>query len=181
MEFCAATEFFRLSQHRLVSVAAEETDAGVAMSVAFSASEGGRRSVSMELETCLPVRPFFLCLLRQVLFEARETLVHFLFPGGPVCYGCFPGFEFVLAGVLVPQLRASGRSLPCHQLTIEKVLGDASVFHAADVAQPSHASLFEEGEHGRDACSFEHCAVCHLVSPRLRRRGCISSSAYGNC
>ena len=26
--------------------------------------------------------------------------------------------------------------------------------------------LFEEAEHGRDACFFEHCAVCHLVSPR---------------
>ena len=78
----------------------------------------------------------------------RETLVRFLFPGGPVCGGCFPGvgvhaqcFEISLAGVLVMQLRASGWSLSCHQLTIEKVLGDAPVFHAADVAQPSHASL----------------------------------------
>ena len=34
------------------------------------------------------------------------------------------------------------------------------------MAQPSHASLFEESEHGREACSFEHCVVCHLVSPR---------------
>ena len=34
---------------------------------------------------------------------------------------------------------------------------------------PNHlmrTSLFEEGEHGRDACSFEHCVVCHLDSPR---------------
>ena len=72
-----------------------------------------------------------------------------LFPGRPVCGCYFPGvgvhaqrFEVVLAGVLVLQLRASGWSLPCHQLTIEKVLGDASVFHAVDVAQPSHASHF---------------------------------------
>ena len=75
-------------------------------------------------------------------------------------------FGVALAGVLVPQLRASGRSLPCHQLTAEKVLGCACVFHAADVAQPSRASLFEEGEHGRVACSFEQCVVCHFVSPR---------------
>ena len=60
----------------------------------------------------------------------------------------------MLADVLVPQLRVSGQSLPCHQLTIED-LGDVSILHMADVAQPSHASLFMEGEHGRDACSFE--------------------------
>ena len=71
-----------------------------------------------------------------------------------------------LADVIVPQLRASGRSFPCQQLIIEKVLGDESVFHAADVVQPSHASLFEEGEHVRDAFSFKHCVVGHLVSPR---------------
>ena len=55
----------------------------------------------------------------------RETFVHFLCPGGPVCGGCFPGvsvdaqrFEVALAGVFVPLLWASGRSLPCHQLTV---------------------------------------------------------------
>ena len=86
-----------------------------------------------------------------------------MFPGGPVCGCCFPGvgvdaqrFEVALAGVPVPQLQVSGLSLPCHQLTIEKILGDASANLAADVAQPFHVSLFEEGEHGRDACSFEH-------------------------
>ena len=86
--------------------------------------------------------------------------------------GCFPcvgvddqRLEVVLASALVTQLRASCRSLPCHQLTIEKVLGDESVFHAVGVAQPSHASLFAEGEHVRDAFSFEHCVVCHLDSP----------------
>ena len=82
------------------------------------------------------------------LQRERETLLHFLFPGGPVCGGYFTGvdvdtqlFEVALAVVLVPQLQGSGRPPPCHQLTMEKVLGDASVFHAADVAQPSHASL----------------------------------------
>ena len=97
--------------------------------------------------------------------------MHFLYPGGPVCGGCFlcvrvhaQRFEVGLAGVLVPQLWASGWSLPCHQLTVVKVLGIASDFHAADVDQPSHS--FAEGERGWDACSFEHCAVCHLVSPR---------------
>ena len=66
-----------------------------------------------------------LPFLRQVILEARETLVHFLFPGGPVCGGCIPGvgvdaqrFEVALA---------SGWSLPFHQLTVEKVLADASV------------------------------------------------------
>ena len=145
---------------------AEETNAGVAFSVALSAAlsagEGDLQCVSVT---------FLLCLLHQVIFTVRETHLHFLFPGGPVCGGCFPGvsveaqrFEVTIADVLAPQLRASGRSLPCHQLTVQKVLGDASVFHAADVAQPSHVSLFEEGEHGWDVCSFEHCTVFHLVS-----------------
>ena len=31
---------------------------------------------------------------------------------------------------------------------------------------PEHASLFDEGENSRDVCSFEHCVVGHLVSPR---------------
>ena len=48
MEFCVA-EFSSASAS---SGVAEETDAGVALSVALSASEGGRRSVSVEL--CLP-------------------------------------------------------------------------------------------------------------------------------
>ena len=49
MEFCAA-EFSSASAS---SDVAEETDAGVAFSVALSAGESGRRSVSVEL--CLPV------------------------------------------------------------------------------------------------------------------------------
>ena len=83
-----------------------------------------------------------------VILEARGALVHFLFPGGPVCGRCFPGvgvqvhrFEVALAGVRVPQLRASGRSLPRQQLTVQQALGDASVLYAADVARPSPASV----------------------------------------
>ena len=64
----------------LIFRSVEETDAGVAFSVELSADEGGRRSVSVEL--CLPARHFVLCLLRQVLLNERETLLHFLFPGG---------------------------------------------------------------------------------------------------
>ena len=55
--------------------------------------------------------------LRDFLFadRDREPLLHFLFPGGSVCGGCFPcvgngvdaqSFEVALTGVLVPQLRA---------------------------------------------------------------------------
>ena len=54
---------------------------------------------------------------------------------------------------------------PAHQLTVEKVLGDTSVFHAAEVAQLYHEYLFEEGAHSQYACSFGHCVACHLVSP----------------
>ena len=75
-------------------------------------------------------------------------------------------FEVAFTGVLAPQLQASGWSLTCHQLIVEKILWDVSIFHVTDVAQPSHASLFVEGEHGQDACSLEHCAVYHVVSPR---------------
>ena len=49
MELCAA-EFSSVSAS---SGVAEETDAGVAFSVALSTGEGGRRSVSVE--PCLPV------------------------------------------------------------------------------------------------------------------------------
>ena len=48
VEFCAA-EFSSVSAS---SGVAEETNAGVALSVALSAGEGGRRSVSVE--PCLP-------------------------------------------------------------------------------------------------------------------------------
>ena len=48
MEFCIA-EFPSVSASSGVT---EETDAGVAISVALSAGEGGRRSVSVE--QCLP-------------------------------------------------------------------------------------------------------------------------------
>ena len=34
------------------------------------------------------------------------------------------------------------------------------------MARLSQSSQFEEGEHGLDACSFEHCVVYHLDSPR---------------
>ena len=74
MEFCAA-EFFRLSRYRLVWLRRPMREWHSLW--CLSASEGGRRSVRMDW--CLPVRPFLLCLLRYVLFGARETLVHLLF------------------------------------------------------------------------------------------------------
>ena len=57
---------------------------------------------------------------------------------------------------------------------IETSLGDASVFRVADVAQPSHASLFEEAEHGRGARARsslqETPSTCRKGLPRIAVR-----------
>ena len=47
---------------------------------------------------------------------------------------------------------------------------DASVFYAADVAQPSQASLFEEGEHSGDALLFRalRCVLSLYEMTRVR-------------
>ena len=63
------------------------------------------------------------------------------FTSEPVCGGCFPGvgvdaqsFEVALADVLVPQLRASGRSLPCHQLRVTIEIEGQLAFNAQSTA-----------------------------------------------
>ena len=76
----------------------------------------------------------FVSRLHQVHFEDRETFLHLLFPSGPVCGGSasVPGvgvdaqsFEVALAASCpcTAVCGRPGRSLPCHQLTVEKVLG----------------------------------------------------------
>ena len=84
MELCAA-EFSSVSAS---SGVAEETDAGVAFPVALSAGEDGRRSAS-SVSSCVTLSP--LPAASGSLQRERETFLHFLFPGGPVCGGCFLG------------------------------------------------------------------------------------------
>ena len=107
-------------------------------------------------------------------FKESETLLHFLFSGGPVCGGYFPGvgvdaqsfevaFEMSLPRSCGRPCDRRGPTIPC-----------VSVWGGWTW---SHASLFEEGEHGWDACSFEPAFFVTLSlheMPRMRLKQHIS-------
>ena len=81
MEFCVA-EFLSVSASFGVS---EETDAGMTFSVKVVAG------LSAWSYTFLRDLFSSACCARFSSNRERETLLYFLFLGGPICGGCFPG------------------------------------------------------------------------------------------
>ena len=134
------------------SLMAEKTNVGVAVFVADNTYVCGCGSdgAAALLSACSLVR----CCSHQSVFPCLEVLLQGTPPPCTISCKTLPGhsvdadsLHISCADIFISQVRADSGSPPQCQLTVEDVFWDATIFHTANMTQPTQSALSEQGVH----------------------------------
>ena len=91
-------------------------------------------------------------------------------PPCAISYKALPGhsvdvdsLHISCAYIFITQVRAAGGSAPQCQLTVENVFWNATIFHTADMTQPSESALSEQSVHTGKTSTIQDTSVGYIV------------------
>ena len=148
----------------------EKTNAGVAVFVADNTYRCGLRSDGAAAipSACSLVR----CSRHQCVFPCIEVLLQDTPPPYTISCMALPGhgvdvdsLHISYGDIFISQVRAAGGSPPQRQLTVEDVLWNATILHAAHVTQPSQCALSKQSVHSGKTSTRQDISVGYFVLP----------------